>query len=130
MSTSVLVVEDDRAQRDLLRRWLEHWGYAVRVAASAGEALALMLVEPAEILLVDIVMPGPNGLWLIERVRAKWSTAIVVVVSGLVERPTVERAQKLGAVDYVTKPFGREMLRQAMDRAEAALAKHRGEDGH
>jgi DNA-binding NtrC family response regulator len=120
----VLIVEDDPGNRELLRRWLTEWNYEVNTAVSAAEGLAAMLAEPAEIILCDIRMPGTHdGLWLAERVRAKWSQTAVIMASGVVEVDAVEKAQRLGAIDYVTKPFGREPLRQALDRAAATLAK-------
>ena len=128
----MLVVDDERAQRELLRRWLDSWSYDVRLAADAREALAAMLAQPADILLADIRMPGHDGLWLIERVRAKWPRTAIIVASGVAELEAVKKAQRLGAVDYVTKPFGREVIKQALERAEQTLAHARdqGERGN
>jgi DNA-binding NtrC family response regulator len=118
----VLIVEDDSAIRDLLRRWLVEWSYDVNTAASATEALQTMLVEPASIMVCDIQMPGHHdGMWLAERVRAKWPRTAIIMASGVTEVDVVERAQRFGAIDYVTKPFGRELMRQALDRAAAAV---------
>lgn len=69
---SVLVVDDEAPVRELLRRWLEGWGYRVTQAGNATDALESMLAKPAPILFCDVTMPGHDGLWLIERVRAKW----------------------------------------------------------
>jgi CheY-like chemotaxis protein len=119
----VLVVEDDPGNRELLRRWLAEWNYVVDTAASAAEGLTSMLAAPAEIILCDIRMPGiHDGLWLVERVRAKWPRTAIIMASGVMELDIVQRAQRLGAIDYVTKPFGRELMRQALDRAADALA--------
>jgi two-component system, NtrC family, response regulator AtoC len=118
----VLVVEDEAAVAELLRRWLTEWNYEVNTAASTTEALKTMLAEPAEIILCDIRMPGHHdGLWLAERVRAKWPRTAIIIASGVVDTDFVEKSQRIGAIDYVTKPFGREVLRKALDRAAAAL---------
>lgn len=122
----MLVVEDERAQRELLQRWIQPWGFSVRTAVDARAGLEAMLAEPADILLVDIRMPGRDGFWLIERVRAKWPHTAIIVATGVVELLAVRKAQNLGAVDYVTKPFGRELLRQALGRAAIGL---RTDDG-
>ncbi len=122
VALAVLVVDDERVQRELLRRWLASWSYDVRIAADAREALEAMLAKPADILLADIKMPGHDGLWLLERVRAKWPRTAIIVASGVVELEAVRKARQLGAVDYVTKPYGRELLWQALDRAERRLA--------
>ena len=121
MAPTVLVVDDERAQGELLRRWLESWGYKVRLARHAREALDVMLVEPVDILLADIKMPGHDGLWLAERVRLKWPHTALILASGGVALEAVKKAQIPGVVDYVTKPFGRELLREALDRAERWL---------
>jgi DNA-binding NtrC family response regulator len=118
----VLIVEDERAVAELLRRWLNEWNYDVNVAASATDALKTMVAEPAEIILCDIRMPGHHdGLWLAERVRTKWPRTQIIMASGVVEMDAVKKAQQLGAVDFVTKPFDRELFRKALDRAAAAM---------
>jgi CheY-like chemotaxis protein len=120
----VLVLEDEARVSELLQRWLIGWNYDVAVARSAAEALESMLAGPSDILLCDIVMPGRDGLWLAERVRTKWPRTAIIIATGVVEMDIVKKSQQLGAIDYVTKPFGKELLRQALDRATAALAKH------
>jgi CheY-like chemotaxis protein len=118
----VLVVEDEAEVRELLRRWLKDWNYEVNTAPSATEALKTMLAEPAEIILCDIRMPGHHdGLWLAERVRTKWPRTTIIMASGVLEKDAMMKSQQLGAVDYITKPFSRDVLRQALERAAAAL---------
>ena len=118
---TVLVVDDEPRVRELLRRWLEPWGYDVTEAGTASEALDVMLTEPASIVLLDIRMPGYDGFWLMERVRAKWPRTVIIMATGNDDLAVVMKSQRAGAVDYVTKPFGRELLRQALHRANAAL---------
>jgi CheY-like chemotaxis protein len=118
---AVLVVDDDGAIRALLRRWLDQWGYAVRSAGSADDALALMAEEAAAIVLCDIRMPGHDGLWLMQLIRNEWPHTVLIATSGVSELGVVEQVRRLGAVDYVTKPVGRESLRQAMERAAKAV---------
>jgi len=120
-SVVVLVVDDEPPVREFLGRWLQAWGYAVTQAGSAAEALEVMLAEPASILLCDIKMPGHDGLWLAERVRQQWPQTAVIMATALDDLPTVLKSRQLGAVDYVTKPFGRELLLQALRRATAHL---------
>jgi DNA-binding NtrC family response regulator len=123
MATPVLVVDDERSVRDFLRHWLEGWGYDVVQAESATEALQAMLVEPAPIMLCDIRMPGQDGLWLVDRVRDTWPTTAIIMATGVDDLQTVMKTQRAGVIDYVTKPFGWELLRQALKRAESALSK-------
>ena len=60
----VLVVDDEAAIRGLLTRWLSSWGYAAKEAANADAAIEIMAVEPAEIMLCDVMMPVHDGVWL------------------------------------------------------------------
>jgi DNA-binding NtrC family response regulator len=120
-SGTVLVVDDEQAIRELLHRWLSGLGYDVRLAEDARSALESMLAAPSNILIADIRMPGWDGFWLIERVRAKWPRTGVIVVSGVAEMFAVRKAQSLGAADYLTKPFDQDKLREALERAEARI---------
>ena len=117
----VLVVDDEESIRRLLTRWLEAWGYQAKQAANADEALEILAVEPAEIMLCDVMMPVHDGIWLAEQVRSRWPQTAVIMASSAQDLETVLRMRKQGAVDYVTKPFGREMLRQALQRASERI---------
>ena len=120
---SVLVVEDDPVLRELLRRWLAEWGYAVDLAGDATSALEAMLRHPADIVVADIGMPGHNGLWFAERVRANSPRTSIIIVTGMHDVETVMKARQLGAVDYIVKPFKSELLRHAHDQAELSIRK-------
>lgn len=117
----ILIVDDEPAVRRLLTRWLEAWGCQVKQAGTATEALALMETEAASIMLCDVKMPDRDGLWLVEQVRPRWPKTAVVMATGVDDLQTVTRSRRDGAVDYLTKPFGRELVRQALRRASAAL---------
>ena len=121
----VLVVDDEASVREFLRRSLEGWGYTVKQASSATDALEVMLAEPASIMFCDIKMPGHDGLWLAKRVREKWPQTPIIMATALDNLDIVMKSQRLGAIDYLTKPFGRELLRQALSRAEAMLKANR-----
>jgi DNA-binding NtrC family response regulator len=116
----VLVVDDEESIRRLLTRWLTAWGYHARQAANADEALAHMTDEAASVVLCDVMVPGHDGIWLAEQVRARWPGTAVIMASSAQDMDTVMRMRKQGAIDYVTKPFGREMLRQALQRVGQA----------
>jgi CheY-like chemotaxis protein len=117
----VLVVDDEESIRKLLLRWLAGWGYEAKEAGSANDAIELMTVEAAAIILCDVMMPEHDGIWLAEQVRDRWPQTAVIMASSAQDMDTVMRMRKQGAVDYVTKPFGREMLRQALLRANERL---------
>jgi DNA-binding NtrC family response regulator len=117
----VLVVDDEESIRKLLMRWLAGWGYQSKDASNADDAIAQMAVDPAAIILCDVMMPIHDGIWLAEQVRERWPGTAVIMASSAQDMETVMRMRKQGAVDYVTKPFGREMLRQALLRASERL---------
>ena len=117
----VLVVDDEEAIRRLLSRWLSGWGYESKEAANADAALEIMTAEPADIMLCDVMMPVHDGIWLAEQIRSRWPRTAVIMASSAQDMETVMRMRKQGAVDYVTKPFGREMLRQALQRASEKM---------
>lgn len=122
----ILVVDDEESIREILFRRLTAWGYQVATARTAEEALTVMGSAPASIVFCDLIMPVHDGLWLMERIRERWPDTIVVVVSGAEDLAKVTRTRKLGAVDYVPKPVGREMLHQALARALAELESRGG----
>jgi FixJ family two-component response regulator len=88
-----------------------------RCFASFGSDAA----EPAAIVLTGIKMPGRDGIWLAEHIHAKWPHTAIVMATGATEVETVMKSKQIGAVDYLLKPFGRELLRQALERAESKL---------
>ena len=118
----VLVVDDEAPVRDVLRRRLMTWGHEVATVNSAEAALAEMAEKPADIVLCDVIMPIHDGLWLLAKLRERWPDTVVIMVTGSHEPQTVVGARAYGAVDYVTKPIGREMLHQALERAMAVIA--------
>jgi DNA-binding NtrC family response regulator len=117
----ILVVDDEEPVRTVLTRQLRKWGHEVAPAANATEALESMAIVTPQIVFCDVIMPVHDGLWLLERIHARWPHVVVIMVSGALEINTVKGARALGALDYVAKPIGREMLHQALQRALAAV---------
>jgi len=97
------------------------WGHEVVTASGAEAALQEMSKSPAEIVFSDVVMPVLDGVWLAKELRERWPDTVVVAVSGAQEVSTVVKMRQHGAIDFVTKPIGREMLHQALERALAKL---------
>jgi CheY-like chemotaxis protein len=113
----VLVVDDEALVRDFIARCLEDRGYAVKKAENAAEALELMVNKPASVVLSDIKMPGQDGLWLADRLRAHWPNTPVVMVTGIDDVETIRLSREVGAMDYITKPIARDQLLQVVRRA-------------
>ncbi|RPI52017.1 MAG: response regulator [Acidobacteria bacterium] len=117
----ILVVDDEAPIRDILERRLTQWGHEVTTAHSAEAAIEEMTTAPAEIVFSDVIMPLHDGVWLAKQIRERWPETVIVAVSGAQEMSTVMKMRQQGAVDYVVKPIGREMLHQALERALARL---------
>lgn len=103
--TPVLVVDDEKALRDFVRRNLEVRDFKVYTAANGLEALAVFNKENIELVILDVMMPNMDGLETIRRIR-ETSTVPVIVLSALGEERDKVQALNLGADDYLTKPFG------------------------
>jgi len=103
----VLIVDDDEANRTLLRDPLEAHGYEVTEAENGFEALKRVASQPPDIILLDLMMPGMDGFEVCRRLQAeKGSKEIpVIFLSSLDETGEKVKALMLGGVDYITKPF-------------------------
>ena len=117
----ILVVDDEASIRDILTRRLSQWGHEVVTAHSAEVAVEEMAKHPAQIVFSDLIMPLHDGVWLAKQIRERWPETVIVAVSGAQEMGTVMKMREQGAVDFVVKPIGREMLHQALERALAKL---------
>jgi response regulator RpfG family c-di-GMP phosphodiesterase len=102
--------------RSLLSRWLESSGYRVLEATNADTALAVFDEGPPALMLCDIRMPGRDGLWLAARVRQDFPETAVIMSSGVQDAHAADECLRHGVVEYLTKPFGRERLRDAVNR--------------
>ena len=122
MAARILIADDDGVSRKLLRRLLEQDGHEVRAAADGVEALELFAVGGADIVLLDIVMPGLDGISVLERLKqTPGATHVpVIMISAVDETESVVRCIEAGADDYLPKPFNPVILRA---RIAAGLAK-------
>lgn len=111
----IIIVDDDPATRHVLRRLLEPEGFRVDEAADASEAMRRIAVAPPAVALVDIHMPGANGLWLADQIRAISPTTAIVLVTGDADVPPYESLRK-GVIAYLLKPPNRSELVHAIDQ--------------
>ena len=116
---TILVVEDDDAMRELLSEELGDAGYVVRSAPNAAIGLELARAEPVDVVVTDLRMPEMDGFDLIRGVRALPAPPHIIMVTAFGSIETAIRAVKLGAYDYITKPFEIEELLLAVDKALA-----------
>lgn len=119
----VLVVDDEENIRKSLRMILEYEGYAVVEASSGEEALDLLAVqEMPDLILLDIMLPGRDGLGVLQELRRRPYAPDVIMISGQATVKTAVEATKLGAFDFMEKPLSRD---QVLLRIRNALAQNK-----
>lgn len=125
---NVLIVEDDPMVAELNRRYLEKVpGFQLAAMARSVDG-ALESIEKMQIhlILLDIFMPGLNGLDLLDKIRSEEKDIDVIVVSAAGDKPSIQRALRHGAVDYLIKPFEFERFQEALNgyRSHALLMRN------
>lgn len=113
----ILVVDDEKGICDNVRKILAKENYEVTQALSAKEALEKMAKESYSLLLSDIVMPGKNGLELLKMVKDQWPLTKVIIMTAYASTDTAMKAIRLGALDYISKPFTPKEVRHTVDKA-------------
>ena len=106
----ILVVDDEEAVRQLLTDALRSGGYSVEQASSMESAIPLLAAKSYSLILTDLVMPGSTGLTLLEYAHRHYSHIPVVLVTGVHDISVALEAIRMGAYDYLLKPFQREQL--------------------
>jgi response regulator RpfG family c-di-GMP phosphodiesterase len=118
MTTQVLIVDDEESMRTLLRSWVEREGGATVIeAGTAEEGLEKVLSDPPAVALCDIRLPGEDGLWLAAQIRIHQPQTAVIMTTGVLEFDAAVNSMQSGVVDYLLKPFSRERLSEALNRA-------------
>jgi len=120
-SIKVLVVDDEPPIRRLLRAGLATQDYNVREAASVEEALRAIKADAPDVVLLDLGLPGRNGMDLLTELRNKEASFPVLIISSRTDEAGIVQALELGADDYITKPFG---MKEVIARVRVAI-RHR-----
>ncbi|MGC5326069.1 response regulator [Brevibacillus sp. SYSU BS000544] len=121
----VVIVEDDPMVAQINKRYLEQVGGfdLLAVVSSADDMLKMLDSKEIDLLLLDIFMPGMNGLELLAEIRKLEKGIDVIVISAACDIPSIKNALRLGAVDYLIKPF-------EFERFSSALTAYREEVGY
>jgi DNA-binding NtrC family response regulator len=112
----ILIVDDEMIVRESLFHWFKKSGHRVDAASSGLEALEKLEKFPFEILFVDIKMPVMNGIELLEKVKEEYPDTIVIIITAYGSIETAIKAMKLGASDYLLKPFKPDQLSLVMEK--------------
>ncbi len=117
MKNKILVVDDEHLIRWSLEQNLKKQGYEVSTAGSGEDALRLLQEETPDLMLLDIQLPGMNGLEVLEKVKELEEDVIVIMVTALGVLETAVKAMQLGAYDYINKPFNLDELAIVIKKA-------------
>jgi DNA-binding response OmpR family regulator len=113
-AATVLVVDDEPEIGELVGEFLERRGYRVKTATNGEDALALVKKEPPDLMLLDIYMPGMNGVDVLRRLKAQQSTVGVIMLTASQEETLLQEALDLGAFDVLSKPVNLDQLELAV----------------
>jgi CheY-like chemotaxis protein/AraC-like DNA-binding protein len=115
-AATVLVVDDDPGVREVVHLLLGD-GYQIVEAASGSEALDIARARPVDLVILDVRLPGLDGIMVLERLRGETPALKVIMLTAVDTARTAVTAMKLGAFDYLTKPFVEDDLCEAVERA-------------
>jgi DNA-binding NtrC family response regulator len=118
---SLLIVEDERSVRECCREAAHALGFTTHVAESRDDAQRLLETTSADVVLLDLRLPGSNGLELLREIKSRRPETVVIVMTGFATVQSAVQAMKLGAYDYITKPFNFDELRLELERVTAHL---------
>jgi DNA-binding response OmpR family regulator len=117
MAIKVLVVDDEQEFAELLSERLEARGFKTRVALNGDEAVLRMTEEIADVVLLDVMMPGKSGVLTLREIKTSWPLAEVIMLTGHGTVETAIEGMKLGAYDYLLKPSATEELSEKIRNA-------------
>ena len=113
----VLVIDDEAAVNNNIRRILSKKGFSVDQAMTKEEAIQRIEAKPYRLVLLDLKIPGVQGLELLHAIREKSPETLVIIITGYASIETAKESARLGAVDYVPKPFTPDEIRKVTENA-------------
>ena len=118
---SVLVVDDEPIVRESIRDWLVEAGYHVATAETGEQALEMVRLQDFSVLVVDLRLPGKTGIKVLEAVKAERPWIRTIVITAYPSAETAQEAKRLGAIDYLLKPFSPDSLERLIDDTLSAI---------
>jgi DNA-binding NtrC family response regulator len=112
----IMIVDDERIIRESFFHWFQKSGHRVATAASGGEALEKLGETAFDLLFVDIKMPGMDGIELLAAVKEKYPETMVIIITAYGSIESSVEAMKIGATDYLLKPFKPDQLSLVMEK--------------
>ncbi len=112
---AILVVDDERSVTDLLSDDLAEEGYICATATTGEEALKRLSVDNFNVMLLDLRLPGISGMDVLREAKSNCPETVVIVITAAGDAQTAVEAMKIGAVDYITKPFELERVNSSVE---------------
>ena len=113
----ILVIDDEEIIGESCRRVLEPAGYEVDTATSGGEGLQVLRKDAIDLVLTDLKMPDMDGIEVLKKIKQDWPGVEVIIITGYQTVDTAVKSIKLGAFDYIEKPFTPDALINAVSKA-------------
>jgi DNA-binding NtrC family response regulator len=114
---TALIVDDEALPRDVLAGWVRAHGLDARTAPDAASALVLMQDSEPDVAVVDVRMPGPDGMWLADQIRQHFPHTAVVMCTGMLDLDSALWCLRDEVFGYLVKPFSRMEFERTIDRA-------------
>lgn len=122
---SILLVDDEAGLLDFLSKRLQRRGFTVAIAETGHEALAVMETFRPQVVVLDVLMPGMDGLETLREIRRRFSDVEVLLLTAHASTEVAMRGMELGAFDYLIKPVTLGELVEKIDEASGGLEGHR-----
>jgi len=117
----ILIIDDEEDIRTMLENFFESLEYRTVSAADLNQTVFILNRETPDIVFLDIVLPGVNGIEILKLLKKLIPELIVVMMSGFATEPKAKAALQLGAFDYLNKPFDMSHIKGMLDRIETLL---------
>ncbi len=114
---TILVIDDEDIVRTSCSRTLTPGGYEVKLAQNGREGLKIMSENKVDVVLTDLKMPDMDGIEVLRKIKQDWPDVEVIIITGYQTVDTAVKSIKLGAFDYIEKPFTPDALINAVSKA-------------
>jgi DNA-binding NtrC family response regulator len=116
-NSTVLVIDYDERIRQIIKLQLKSLPYIIREASTSREAFCILKNEKVDTVICDLKMKDIDGFDILRRIKARFPSLPIIILTGFIEKDYAEKADALGCFDFINKPVKREKLREVLSRA-------------